>query len=79
MSMRRKAKDSHAEGTVSRGLVAKVVRGEPLPELTDAEAEALGAVTPAERDDAAAMWRSDAPPDARTLLDAPEYEGEDGG
>ena len=50
-----------------------------LPELTDDEAEALSTITPAEREDAAAMWRIDAPAPAKALLDAPEYEGEDGG
>jgi hypothetical protein len=50
-----------------------------LPDLLDAELEALGIVTQADRDDAGVMWKRDAPPAARTLLDASEYEGEDGG
>lgn len=50
-----------------------------LPELSDAEAEALSTITPAEREDAAAMWRIDAPAPAKAMLDAPEYEGEDRG
>lgn len=49
------------------------------PLLTDAELDAYSAMTPAEREDAQAMWREDAPPQGRALLDAPEYEGEDGG
>jgi hypothetical protein len=49
------------------------------PELSDDQAASLAQITPADRDDAAAAWQQDAPPDGRALLDAPEYEGEDGG
>jgi len=51
----------------------------PLPDLTKAELDALSTVTPAEREDAARMWQQDAPPRGRALLEAPEFEGEDGG
>lgn len=50
-----------------------------LPNLSDAEIEALSAISPTEREDAASMWKQDAPPAGRALLDATEYEGEDGG
>ena len=50
-----------------------------LPDLTEAELDALSTISQAEREDAQAMWREDAPPAGRALLDAVEYEGEDGG
>jgi len=50
-----------------------------LPDLIESELKSLGIITQAERDDAGVMWKRDAPPAASTLLDAPEYEGEDGG
>jgi hypothetical protein len=53
------------------------VKRQPIPPpLSDEEAEALAVPN---KEDAQAMWRQDAPPKGRDLLDAPEYEGEDGG
>ena len=49
------------------------------PELSDDELIALVTLSPAERADCAAMWRVDTVAQGRPLLDAPEYEGEDGG
>lgn len=42
------------------------------PRLSDEELAALSIVTPAERKDAAKMWRADAPRAAKEMLDAEE-------
>lgn len=56
------------------------MRDRSLPaELTDDDLTALVTLTPAEIEDAKAMWKRDAPPQGGALLDAPEFEGEDGG
>lgn len=53
---------------------------QPIPPLlSDDELATLSTISAAEREDAAAMWKADAPPDGRALLEAPEYEGEDEG
>lgn len=54
-------------------------RRTPPPLLTEADLEALSTVSTAEREDGTNMWKQDAPPEGRALLEAPEYEGEDGG
>jgi hypothetical protein len=51
----------------------------PLPDLIGTEAEAPGTVSAVDKEDAAGMWKTDTSPAGRALLDAPEYEGEDGG
>lgn len=47
-----------------------------LPDLTDAQLEALSEISASDREAAAAAWKADAPPAGKPLLDATEWEGE---
>jgi len=47
-----------------------------LPTLSDAELDALAAISLSEREEAAAAWRADTAPEGSNLLDATEHVGD---
>lgn len=65
------------EATMSQPTQPRKPLGEPI-EWTEEDLDALSAITDVDKEEGAAWWNRNAPPQARPLLDAVEEEGEEG-